>query len=117
MVQIPVNNAGKEHVLPQPINFAAEALGFKAVVPCGNKHASGVGTVARNAAVKAHLFQRNPLFVVGHHHGKGSSTAFQRFHLHNDRNAGSASFDRLSDRFLTHGSPLIGTEAELPAWT
>ena len=105
VIEIPVDDAGEAHFLPHGVDFAAISLGVKAVAPRRGQHVPCVGAVAGDAAVETDLFQRHPLAIVGHHHGQGSGTAFERLHLHDDRDFGSAAAHRFFDILLLHGGP------------
>ena len=68
------------------------------------EHVSRIGTVSGDAAVHAHLFERDPLLIIGKNHCQAGRAALQRLHLHDDRDFGYAFFDRFFDLFtvITH---------------
>ena len=106
VIEIPVQDTGQNDPVLQTFRIAAESLGIKTIAPGSHEHVFRVGTVAGNAAVIPHLFQRDPFSVISHHHGKRSRAAFQSLHLHDDRNAseGLRSMDGIL--VLCHGPSL-----------
>lgn len=81
MIEIPVDDAWKGCVCFQILNFKAVAVGCHAVIPCRLQDILPFGSVARNAAVTADFFQRNPFSVIGQDHVKRSCPALQSLQL------------------------------------
>ena len=102
VVEVPVDDAGQQDLVLERGNLAAVALGLKAVAAGGDQDILGARPVAGDAAVQAHLLQRHPLVVVGHHHGERGRAAFQRLHLHDDRDLGHAAAHRFFDCIRCH---------------
>ena len=108
VVEIPVDDAGEGHFLAHAVELAAVALRLEAVAARRDQHVFRVGAVAGDAAVETDLLQRHPFAVVGHHHGKAGGAAFERLHLHDDGDPGTAMGHRLPDPFLPHVILLSG---------
>ena len=97
VVEVPVDDTWKYCVLFESADFHTISVRLEPVIAGGEQYISGIGTVAGDAAVTADLLQRHPFFVICHHHCQTRGAAFQRLHLHDHRNFGNLSGDRLSD--------------------
>ena len=102
VVEIPVDNAGIGHLCLEGADFTAKGICRKAVIPGRHQDVFRPGPIAGDAAVQAHLFQRDPLSVIRHDHCQGRRTAFQGFHLHDNRDLHMPGGYRLPDFTISH---------------
>ena len=84
VVKIPMHDAGEHPPLFELLGFELVSFCGQAVVAGGFQNVPRVGAVAGNAAVGAHLFERDPFAVVGKDHRERRGAAFERLHLHDD---------------------------------
>ena len=95
-----MDDAGELRLFHQGLGLHLIAVRIQPVVPGCLEDVYGVGAVSGDAAVHPHLFQRDPLAVIGQDHGQAGCPALQRLHLHDDRHFGNALFDRFVDLFV-----------------
>lgn len=108
MIEVPVDDTGKSALRPQGLRLKAVALRGQAVMPGSFQYVPCVRAVSGDPAVQADLLQRDPLFIIGQHHGQAGRAALQRLHLHDHRDLGNAFCDWLPDGMSVHsGTALV----------
>ena len=84
-----MDDTGEFSAFFQLVRLIAIALGGKTVASCRFEYVFGVRAVTGNAAIRAYLLKRYPFSVIRQDHRKRCRAAFERFHLHYDRNLGN----------------------------
>ena len=93
VVEVPVNNTWEGTGCPEVFHLHPVPVRFQAVILGGQVYVFHIGSIPADAAVQAHLFQRDPFLIICQDHSQTGRAALQRFHLHNHRHLCNAVFD------------------------
>ena len=105
VIKIPEQDAGEDSLVLEVGSLYLVSVRIHSVIDRRPADVVRVGTVSGNAAVLAHLLQRNPLAIIGKNHIQAGSAALQRFQLHdygNLRHLVSGHGFRLGFCFIPH---------------